>query len=127
MDTSMPAMPVQGSETDFLPLEGTDHIEFYVGNAKQAAHYYRTVLGFQPLAYAGPETGLRDRVSYVLRQQKMQFVFLANCRDSVQTRMATQRFFEWLEQAGEAELLAARAKARARIVSPIAKEQSFSV
>jgi hypothetical protein len=59
--------------------------------------------------------------------QKMQFVFLANCRDSVQTRMATQRFFEWLEQAGEAELLAVRAKARARIVSAIAKEQSFSV
>lgn len=59
--------------------------------------------------------------------QKMQFVFLANCRDSVQTRMATQRFFEWLEQAGEAELLAARAKARARIVSAIAKEQSFPV
>jgi 4-hydroxyphenylpyruvate dioxygenase len=80
MDTSMPAMPVQGSETDFLPLEGTDHIEFYVGNAKQAAHYYRTVLGFQPLAYAGPETGLRDRVSYVLRQQKIQFVFTTSLR-----------------------------------------------
>lgn len=59
--------------------------------------------------------------------QKMQFVFLANCRDSVQTRLATQRFFEWLVQAGEAELLATRAKARARIISAIAKEQSSPI
>jgi 4-hydroxyphenylpyruvate dioxygenase len=60
---------------DFLPLEGTDYVEFYVGNAKQAAHYYRTVLGFQPYAYAGPETGQKDKVSYVVKQQKIQFVF----------------------------------------------------
>jgi hypothetical protein len=58
--------------------------------------------------------------------QKVQFVFLANCRDSVQTRLASQRFFEWLDQAGESRLLAARAKARARIVTAIAKEQSPS-
>jgi 4-hydroxyphenylpyruvate dioxygenase len=62
-------------QTDFLPLEGTDYVEFYVGNAKQAAHFYRTVLGFQPLAYSGPETGQKDKVSYVVKQQKMQFVF----------------------------------------------------
>lgn len=70
-------VPVQN---DFLPLEGTDYIEFYVGNAKQAAHYYRSVLGFQPLAYAGPETGQKDFVSYVLKQQKMQFVFTTPLR-----------------------------------------------
>ncbi|MES2838869.1 MAG: DUF4062 domain-containing protein [Pseudomonadota bacterium] len=58
--------------------------------------------------------------------QKVQFVFLANCRDSVQTRLATQRFFEWLDQAAEGERMATRAKARARIVSAIAKEQSTS-
>lgn len=58
--------------------------------------------------------------------QKMQFVFLANCRDSVQTRLASQRFFEWLDQAGEAQLLADRARARARISAAIAKEQSQS-
>jgi 4-hydroxyphenylpyruvate dioxygenase len=63
------------SQIDFLPLEGTDYVEFYVGNAKQAAHYYRTVLGFQPHAYAGPETGQKDKVSYVVKQQKIQFVF----------------------------------------------------
>jgi len=55
---------------DFLPLLGTDYVELYVGNAKQAAHYYKTAFGFQSLAYAGLETGLRDRTSYVLQQQK---------------------------------------------------------
>jgi 4-hydroxyphenylpyruvate dioxygenase len=56
---------------DFLPLEGTDYVEFYVGNAKQAAHYYKTAFGFQSLAYSGPETGVRDRVSYAIRQNKL--------------------------------------------------------
>lgn len=59
---------------DFLPLNGTDYVEFYVGNAKQAAHYYKTAFGFQSCAYAGPETGIRDRVSYVLTQNKLRFV-----------------------------------------------------
>ncbi|MGV3762185.1 VOC family protein, partial [Parapedobacter sp.] len=59
---------------DFLPINGTDFIELYVGNAKQAAHYYQTAFGFQPEAYAGPETGMRDRASYVLRQQKIRIV-----------------------------------------------------
>lgn len=59
---------------DFLPINGTDFIEFYVGNAKQAAHYYQTAFGFQPEAYAGPETGVRDRASYVLRQNKIRLV-----------------------------------------------------
>ncbi len=59
---------------DFLPLMGTDYVEFYVGNAKQAAHFYKTAFGFQGLAYAGPETGVRDRASYVLRQNKLTFV-----------------------------------------------------
>ncbi len=59
---------------DFLPLKGTDFIEFYVGNAKQAAHFYKTAFGFQSLAYAGPETGVRDRSSYVLIQGKMRIM-----------------------------------------------------
>jgi 4-hydroxyphenylpyruvate dioxygenase len=63
------------SHQDFLPINGTDYVEFYVGNAKQAAHYYQTAFGFQPLAYAGLETGLKDRTSYVLRQDKITFVF----------------------------------------------------
>ncbi|MBC5992523.1 4-hydroxyphenylpyruvate dioxygenase [Pontibacter cellulosilyticus] len=59
---------------DILPLNGTDHIEFYVGNAKQAAHFYQTAFGFKLIAYAGPETGVRDRASYVLVQDKIRFV-----------------------------------------------------
>jgi len=60
---------------DFLPIHGTDHIEFYVGNAKQAAYFYRSCLGFKLIAYRGPENGTRDRVSYVLEQGKIRFVF----------------------------------------------------
>lgn len=59
---------------DFLPINGTDYIEFYVGNAKQAAHFYKTAFGFQSEAYAGPETGIRDRASYVLRQNKIRII-----------------------------------------------------
>ncbi|MDX5420596.1 MAG: 4-hydroxyphenylpyruvate dioxygenase [Hymenobacteraceae bacterium] len=59
---------------DILPLNGTDHIEFYVGNAKQAAHFYQTAFGFKLIAYAGPETGVRDRASYVLVQDKIRLV-----------------------------------------------------
>ena len=73
---------VASPRADFLPLEGTDHIEFFVGNAKQAAHFYHSVLGFQPLAYAGPETGRRDLVSYVLRQQKITIVLTTALRSS---------------------------------------------
>ena len=59
---------------DFLPLMGTDYVEFYVGNAKQSANFYKNAFGFQSIAYAGPETGMMDRVSYVLRQNQITFV-----------------------------------------------------
>ena len=59
---------------DFLPLLGTDYVEFYVGNAKQAAHYYKTAFGFQSFAYAGLETGMKDRSSYVITQDKIKIV-----------------------------------------------------
>jgi 4-hydroxyphenylpyruvate dioxygenase len=60
---------------DFLPLNGTDYVEFYVGNAKQAAYYYKAAFGFQSLAYSGLETGVKDRASYVLAQDKIRLVF----------------------------------------------------
>jgi 4-hydroxyphenylpyruvate dioxygenase len=66
--------------TDFLPLHGTDYVEFYVGNAKQAAHFYKTAFGFQSVAYAGPETGVKDRASYVIRQEKLTFVLTTPLR-----------------------------------------------
>ena len=59
---------------DVFPINGTDYIEFHVGNAKQAAHYYQTAFGFQLVGYRGPETGVRDRVSYLLMQNKIRFV-----------------------------------------------------
>jgi len=59
---------------DFLPINGTDYVELYVGNAKQAAHYYKTAFGFQSLAYAGLETGVKDHVSYVLKSVKIRSV-----------------------------------------------------
>jgi|TARA_B100000768_G_scaffold55988_1_gene54473 4-hydroxyphenylpyruvate dioxygenase len=59
---------------DFLPLLGTDYVELYVGNAKQSAHFYKTAFGFQSEAFAGLETGMTDRVSYVLKQDKIRLV-----------------------------------------------------
>jgi 4-hydroxyphenylpyruvate dioxygenase len=67
---------------DFLPINGTDHIELYVGNAKQAAHFYKTAFGFQSLAYAGPETGIRDCASYVLKQGKIRLVLTTPLKSS---------------------------------------------
>lgn len=60
--------------TDFMPINGTDYIELYVGNSKQAAHFYKTAFGFQSLAYAGLETGLKDRESYVVVQDKIRLI-----------------------------------------------------
>jgi 4-hydroxyphenylpyruvate dioxygenase len=68
------------TQTDFLPLQGTDYVELYVGNAKQAAHYYMSAFGFQALAYAGPETGIKDKVSYAVRQHKLTFVLTTPIR-----------------------------------------------
>lgn len=71
---STTAQKIVDSAQDFLPLNGTDHIEFYVGNAKQSAYYYQAAFGFELVAYAGPETGVRDRASYVLKQDKIVLV-----------------------------------------------------
>src|SRR5438067_608666 len=59
---------------DFLPIEGTDHVEFYVGNAKQVAYFYRAAFGLELKAYRGPETGTRDSASYLLEQNEIRFV-----------------------------------------------------
>lgn len=67
---------------NFLPINGTDYIELYVGNAKQAAHFYKTAFGFQSLAYAGPETGVRDRASYVLQQGKIRLVLTTGLKSA---------------------------------------------
>src|SRR5215471_16262923 len=81
MDTATGSKTISTNE-DFLPLQGTDFVEFYVGNAKQAAHFYKSAFGFQSLAYAGPETGIYDRVSYAVRQNKLTFVFTTSVRSN---------------------------------------------
>jgi 4-hydroxyphenylpyruvate dioxygenase len=70
----------QDTRKDFLPLNGTDYVEFYVGNAKQSAYYYRAAFGMKLVAYSGPETGARDRASYVVQQNKIRFVLTTPLR-----------------------------------------------
>jgi len=67
-------LPIESDVHDTFPINGTDYIEFYVGNAKQASQFYQSAFGFQLVAYRGPETGVRDRVSYLLTQGKIRFV-----------------------------------------------------
>lgn len=74
MATLIQPAPTPPQTEDFLPLHGTDYVELYVGNAKQAAHYYKTAFGFQSLAYAGLETGVKHKASYVLQQGKIRLV-----------------------------------------------------
>jgi len=74
MATTSQTQPIAVVEKDFLPINGTDYIEFYVGNAKQSSYFYRSAFGFKLIAYAGLETGVRDRTSYVLQQGKIRFV-----------------------------------------------------
>jgi 4-hydroxyphenylpyruvate dioxygenase len=80
MESTIAQQVKQQTANDFLPLHGTDYVEFYVGNAKQAAHFYKTAFGFKSLAYAGPETGEKDKVSYVLQQNKLTFVLTTPLR-----------------------------------------------
>ncbi len=98
---------------DVFPINGTDFIEFYVGNARQAAHFYQTAFGFDLVAYRGPETGVRDRVSYVLKQDKLRFVLTAALgptgpvADHVRTHGDGVRDLAWwVEDAREAFRLA---------------------
>ncbi len=74
MSTETLDAPLSTVTEDFLPLNGTDYIEIYCGNAKQSSYFYRTAFGFQLVAYAGPETGVRDRASYVLQQGKIRLM-----------------------------------------------------
>ena len=87
MSTQPVAAPRPAGE-DFMPLHGIDHVELWVGNAAQAAYFYREALGFEQVAYAGLETGVRDRVSYVLQQGRIRLV-LTGALDAAATRSAT--------------------------------------
>ena len=78
------------AKVDFMPLDGWDYVELWVGNAKQAAYFYEHALGFTPTAYAGPETGVRDRASYVLEQGSIRFVLTSALREDHDIAQALQ-------------------------------------
>jgi len=78
--SASPAISETKANADFLPLKGVDHIEFYVGNARQAAYFYRAAFGMSLVAYAGPETGQRDRATYVVQQGKIRFALTTPLR-----------------------------------------------
>src|SRR5712692_7485185 len=76
---------------DFMPIDGWDHVEFWVGNAKQASYYYEHAFGFTPVAYAGPETAVRDRASYVLAQGDIRLVLSTALREGHEIARHTTR------------------------------------
>ncbi len=96
-------------EPGIFPIKGTDHIEFYVGNAKQAAHYYQAAWGYRLIAYRGPETGDREKVSYVLQQGKIRLVLTASLRSEHEVARHVHRHGDgvksisfWVEDAEKA-------------------------
>ena len=88
MATTTAPIAAPAEAHDVFPINGTDYIEFYVGNAKQAAHYYRAAFGFQLVGYRGPETGVRDRASYLLQQDKIRFVLTTPIRPDASAEAA---------------------------------------
>jgi len=116
---------------DFLPLKGTDHVEFYVGNARQAQYFYRAAFGMALVAYAGPETGRRDRVSYVLQQGKVRFVLTTALRtDSDVARHVNvhgdgvRSLALWVDDAREA-WLATTSRGAKSVQEPTVTEDEF--
>jgi 4-hydroxyphenylpyruvate dioxygenase len=113
-------MPAAGTAHDTFPINGTDYIEFYVGNAKQSSHYYRSAFGFRHVAYRGPETGTRDRASYVLEQGKVRLVLTTALRPDSDVARHVQEHGDgvkdlalWVDDAREAFRLAVERGARA--------------
>src|SRR5512132_2127574 len=97
MATSTLEPAVQVADT--FPINGTDFVEFYVGNARQASHYYRSAFGFQLVGYRGPETGTRDRASYLLQQGKIRFLLTTPIRAELSEEAA--RIAQHIQEHGD--------------------------
>src|SRR5438094_789744 len=108
------------SSNDFMPLQGWDHVELWVGNAKQAAYYYEHAFGFASTAYAGPETGVRDRASYVLEQADIRLVLTSGLRtDSEATQFACRHGDERIQTEYSAVMSKVMADGSGKIKLPI--------
>ncbi|HWZ60740.1 MAG TPA: 4-hydroxyphenylpyruvate dioxygenase [Gemmatimonadaceae bacterium] len=131
---SSATLPVAAQTTDTFPINGTDHIEFYVGNAKQAALYYQTAFGFKLVAYRGPETGTRDRASYVIEQGKVRLVLTTAVRPDgpIAAHVAThgdgvRDLALWVDDATQAFHLAVERGARAVQEPTVARDENGDV
>src|SRR5207248_6290510 len=119
------------SSTDFMPLDGWDHVELWVGNAKQAAYFYEHAFGFTPTAYAGPETGVRDRASYVVEQGDIRLVLTSPLREEHELTRHVSRHGDGVRDialavpdATEAYRQAVQRGARG-VIEPAAREDEF--
>jgi 4-hydroxyphenylpyruvate dioxygenase len=134
MATLIQPAPTPALTDDFLPLHGTDYVELYVGNAKQAAHFYKTAFGFQSLAYCGLETGVKHKVSYVLQQGKIRLVltspYHSNSDIAEHHRLhgdGVKTIAFWVDDAEQAFLETTKRGARAYLEPTIERDSSGEV
>jgi 4-hydroxyphenylpyruvate dioxygenase len=123
--------PAVATTTDTFPINGTDYVEFYVGNAKQASHFYRGAFGFQLLGYRGPETGTRDRASYLLQQNKIRLVLTTALRPDHPAALHVQRHGDgvrdialWVDDAREAYRNAVDRGARSEMEPAVLRDEN---
>lgn len=124
-------LPTSEQHTDTFPINGTDYIEFYVGNAKQAAHYYQSAFGFQLLAYRGPETGHRESASYLLQQDKVRLLLTTPIRSEGEIAEHLQRHGDgvkdialWVDDARSAFSLAVERGAKPAREPQVIKDEN---
>ena len=124
-------LPTSEQHTDTFPINGTDYIEFYVGNAKQAAHFYGSAFGFQMLAYRGPETGTRDGASYLLEQDKVRLLLTTPIRSDGEIADHLQRHGDgvkdialWVDEAQAAFSLAVERGAKPARQPKVIKDEN---
>ncbi len=127
-------LTAQDEATDTFPINGTDFIEFYVGNAKQAAQFYRHVFGYSILAYRGPETGVRDRASYLLQQDKVRLVLTTALRPDSPVADHVHRHGDgvkdialWVDDARKAYSLAIERGAKSAAEPQVLKDENGEV
>ncbi len=127
-------MPVAEPATDTFPINGTDYIEFYVGNAKQASHFYRSAFGFEVVGYRGPETGTKDRASYLLQQDKVRLVLTTPIKSDGPIAAHVHRHGDgvcdialWVDDARDAFKLAVERGAKPAMEPTVMKDESGEI